>query len=313
MVRALAALFAASSLLTGCAMWRGTPPPPDLSSVAIEASGESALDLKARTTARRIAIGTGSGFVGGAATGAVLTVGATGVCAVVTAPSIIGPPLCLMAGVVAFPFMTGGGAIIGTVGGATTGAIVGGLPGKTATEISELAQQPASLRDFTQELGTAVRANVPEPRQTEPSEALTLVDLELTNVELAQYRSDKLAIKMQAAARYSWGGGGPRSQRKTTATCTYEYETEQAHVSEWLPDGGRTFDQAFTDGINAIARQIAVDMDTSLPPPEPQGRKLFGAKMTKIGEDTYELRGDTAREAEERRRSICFATLRDAR
>lgn len=295
-------------------MWRGPAPPPDLASVTIETRGEPALDLEARTTARRVAIGTGSGFVGGAATGATLTVGGTLTCAIITSPSIIGPFICLGIGVVAFPFMVGGGAIIGTVGGAATGAIVGGLPGKTATEISELVQQPASVRDFTQELGTAVRANVPEARQTERREALTLVALELNRVELTQYRSDELAIKMQAAASYSWGGGGHRrSKRKTTATCTYEFETERAHVPEWLPDGSRTFDQAFTNGINAIARQIAVDMDTTLPPPERQGRKLFGAKMTKIGENTYEVTGETARDAEERRRSICFETLRDAR
>jgi hypothetical protein len=295
-------------------MFRGPAPPPDLSTVAVATSGEPELDLKARTTTRRIAIGTGSGFVGGAATGAALTVGGTFVCAAILIPTVIGPLFCIAAGVVAFPFMVGGGAIIGTVGGATTGAIVGGLPGDTATEISELTHQPASVRDFTQELGTAVRTNIPESRQTERREALTLVALELTRVELAQYRSDKLSIKMQAEAKYSWGGGGHRrSKRKATATCKYEYETEPAHVSEWLPDGGRTFDQAFTNGIDAIARQISVDMDSSLPPPEKQGRRFFGAKMTKLGENTYEVTHDTAQEAEERRRSICWESLRDAR
>lgn len=91
MIRPLAAVLALI-LLSGCASWRKPVAPPDFSSLAITTDGDPDLDLIARTTIRRVAIGSGAGLVGGAATGAVGTVGATGVCAVVTAPSVIGPP-----------------------------------------------------------------------------------------------------------------------------------------------------------------------------------------------------------------------------
>lgn len=189
-----------------------------------------------------------------------------------------------------------GGAIVGTVTGATVGAIVGGLPRKTATEVSDLVQQPASVRNFTQELGEAVRANVPDSRVAESGEALTLVALELTDVKLVQYRSDELAIKMQAAAKYTWGS----PKRRVSATCEYESATEQAHVSQWLPGGELNFDQAFTDAINGLASQIAAGMNPDLTAPQAERRGLFGG--SKEPEDPEELQ-----------RLECFETLRNTR
>ena len=317
MIRITAPCLLAVFVLSGCAMWSKPPPPPDLSSVAISTAGDPDLDLKARTTIRRVAIGAGSGLVSGAAAGAAGTIGATVFCAAVTLPTGIGPLICTGLGVVAFIPVTAAGAFIGTVGGTATGAIVGGLPRKKATEISKLVQQPASGRNFKQELGTAVRARVPESRQTDRDTALTLVAVELTEVELTQDRSDSLAIKMKASAEYAWGhiraGGHRRTQNKPTkATCTYEYETEKVHVDEWLVDGAKAFDLAFTDAVDGIARQVANDMQADAPARE-AGSSALGVQVKKLPSGDYELKGDTAEDAEARQSEDCLKKLRRGR
>ena len=88
---------------------------------------------------------------------------------------------------------------------------------------------------------------------------------------------------------------------------------EELYITPEITDGGKTFDLAFTDAINGIARVISQDMNSGLPPAEDAGSSLMGVQMKQMPSGDYHVTGDTAEDAEARQSSDCLKKLRSAK
>jgi len=147
--------------------------------------------------------------------------------------------------------LVGGGA--GAVSGATAGVLIGGLqglPSKKAEQVTEILAGLPRTRDFQEELRSAVEAAVPEDRRATSDRAEATAILQLTALE--QHLRAKMTLE--------WGPKrGDRDSR------SYEYETPDRHVDEWLSEDGAAFGTSLTEGIDTIAGQMSRDLLSPAP------------------------------------------------
>jgi hypothetical protein len=240
-------------LTSGCALFGGADPGPQFTTVTIMTRGQSDMDLEADSTLKSALIGGGAGGASGAVIGAGVGagIGAAG-----------GGPFAPVAAVIGAGVFGG----IGLVGGATTGVVIGGfqgLPGEKAEQVTQVLSDLAQIRDFQEELRSAVEATVPADRRAAANQADATAILELTQLELEQHLSDEISLRIRAKMTLEWG---PNIEDRDSLSTDYEYETPDRHVDDWLLDDGAAFGAGFTEGMDAIADQMSRDIFF----PEPQ-------------------------------------------
>jgi len=245
--------FASASILglslvttAGCAMLGGSEPQPTFETMAVVTRGQSDVDLEADSTGKSALVGGGAGALSagavGAGTGAALGLG-------------MGP--LAPAAVPVFAGIFGAG---GALAGGATGVVVGGLqglPSEKAEEVTRILAELATGRDFQGELRHEVESSLPESRQATSDRADATAIVELTEVELEQHLSDGVSVHMEAKLTLEWGPdrGAPHSK-----DWSYEDDTPERHVDEWLQEDGRAFGVALSEGIDTLASQMSRDL-----------------------------------------------------
>lgn len=229
-------------VLTSCAT--GNDPEPML------ASGTLSIESKIRPTdgVEMIAVRNTSktagdaGFKGGAAVGAVTSLG------------------CGPAVVICLPFFAAGGAFLGETAGSVAGAVSDAFdlfPPEVAERIEAVLTDIRRRRDFFDELRVAVSESVPEDRQADPSVADTHVYVAPEGMHFLQDDPEMFALRMVGAIYVETRAGG---ESKEAESREYEYITAEMPVDYWLSDEGAPFDQALTEGVRKIALMMAWDL-----------------------------------------------------
>jgi hypothetical protein len=153
------------------------------------------------------------------------------------------------------------GATFGLVVGGVTGAVVGGiggLPRKTAAQVNEILDGLQSQRDLRSEIQFAIESNVPREKQGSADQAEAVVTARLDSIDLRQHYSERLSIRFYGSMTQEWDRRvGPPKKR----TCEYTFTTATRDVEDWLLDGGKLFDTAFTDAVNSFGYWMARDLE----------------------------------------------------
>jgi hypothetical protein len=151
--------------------------------------------------------------------------------------------------------------VAGFIAGGVTGAVaggIGGLPWKTAGQVNELLLNLQRRRDFGREIQLAIEAEVPSEKQARRDQAEAIVTARLDEIDLRQHYSERLSMRIYGSMTQEWdrASGQPK-----TRTCKYAFTSETRDVEDWLHDGGKLFDVAFTDAVNHFASWMARDLD----------------------------------------------------
>jgi hypothetical protein len=259
----------------GCAMFRD-PVPPGFERISIQAQverdkhGNLEGDLVAHSTLKGVLIGTFTGAPSGAIVGGG---GALGISLLVCSPMLIFYPFCVIAWTGAG---TIGGFVVGLVGGGTMGAI-GGLPSKTANEVTEVLARLEEARNFDDDMLTAMRRAVAQEKQVDAADAAAVVTARLHEFDLRQHSKDRLSVRLWASMVQAWQIEGEKPKENT---CKYRYTSEKKEAEAWLADGGVAFGEALTQAIETFARWMNRDLEafatgTELPKTEEDPRSCF--------------------------------------
>lgn len=242
----IATLVLAAALAPGCAFWRKEPDPPAFEKIALQSrvekdsDGSLKGDLHADTTLK-----------GALITGGLL--GVTGAGIGFWAGFGCGP----LGAVVCVPVFTVTGFVAGGVTGAIIGG-VGGLPWKTAGEVNQILANLQRRRDFAREIQLAIEEEIPREKQVRADQAQAIVTARVDEIDLRQHYSERLSIRIHGSMIQEWdrASGQPKSR-----TCKYAFTTATRDVEDWLHDGGKLFDVAFTDAVNHFGSWMARDLE----------------------------------------------------
>jgi hypothetical protein len=239
------------ALAAGCAWWK-EPDPPAFQRVVLQSEvqrnsdGRLKGDLHADTTLKSSLVTAGALGVTGAGIGAW-----TGLSCSASGPfGVALTPICVAV-------FAATGFVIGGVTGAVVGGI-GGLPRKTAAQVNEILDGLQSRRDVRSEIQLAIQSNVPREKQVGSDQAEAVVTARLDSIDLRQHYSERLSIRFFGSMTQEWDRRiGPPKKR----TCKYAYTTPTRDVEDWLLDGGKLFDVAFTDAVNSFGYWMARDLE----------------------------------------------------
>ena len=257
MIRSALALVLSLSLLAvpGCAWYAAVPPGFEKISLRaqVERDDEGKIegDLVAYSTLKGVLVGSVVGLPSGAITGGGIGVG---VGFLTCAPTLFLYPLCValtaIAGVVI-------GATVGLLGGGVMG-FIGGLPSKTAKEVTADLARLEEGRNFDADLLAAVRAAIPAEKQVDDAHAEGVVTARLDEFDLGQHWKNRLTVRLRASMLQAWTPPGEKPKEKT---CKYRYTSEKQDAETWLAGDGAPFGEAFTRGMQEIARWMNRDLE----------------------------------------------------
>jgi hypothetical protein len=254
--RALVLVLSLSLLATpGCAWYAAVP--PGFQKISLHAQverddqGRIEGDLVAYSTLKGVLVGSVVGMPSGAVTGGGIGIG---VGFLTCAPTLFLYPLCValtaLAGVVI-------GAAVGLVGGGVMG-FIGGLPSKTAQEVTADLTRIEEGRNFGDDLLTAVQAAIPAEKQTDDAHAEGVVTARLDEFDLGQHWKKRLTVRLRATMVQAWTPPGEEPEQKT---CKYRYTSEKQDAATWLAEGGAPFGEAVIRGLQEIARWMNRDLE----------------------------------------------------
>lgn len=257
MVRSALVLVLSLSLLAapGCVWFQAVPPGFERISLQAQVErdddGKVAGDLAAYSTLKGVLVGLVVGAPSAAITGGGIGVG---VGFLTCAATLFLYPLCVF-----FTAVTGAviGAAVGLVGGGVMGAI-GGLPSKTAKEVTADLARLEEGRRFDDDLLAAIRAAVPAAKQVDGAGAQATVTARLDEFDLGQHAKDRLSVRLRAAMVQAWRPPGEEPKEKT---CKYRYTSEKKDAEAWLAGDGAPFGEAVTRGLQEIARWMNRDLE----------------------------------------------------
>lgn len=251
-------------LNSGCGVFRA-PVPPGFDKVEI--ASEVDRDKKGRAEGDLVAYSTTKGVLVGAALGGpsgALSVGATGlaislaVCAPIAVPFLFFAPVVYVACAgIATAASVAGGFVVGLGTGITIG-VVGGLPSKTAKEVTTVLKHVEDGRSFEEDIMAAMQDAIPPAKQTEGADAEAVVTARLDGLELNQHSKDRLSITVEASMEQVWQGDDATSKKKT---CKYSYDTDKKPVKTWLASDGVAFRESITQGIGVVGRWMNRDLE----------------------------------------------------
>lgn len=228
--------------LASCATGNGSDPMLASGAMSIESKvrpGDGIEMAAVRNTSKTAG---DAGFKGGAAVGAVTSLG------------------CGPAVVICLPFFAVGGAYLGGTAGSVAGAVSDAFdlfPPEVAGRIESVLTDIRRRRDFYAELREAVSESVPEDRQTEPNAADANVYVAPEGMHFVQDEADMFALRMVGSMYVEKRTGGVTQEGESRQ---YEYVTAEMPVDFWLSDEGAPFDRAFTEGVQKIGLMMAWDL-----------------------------------------------------
>jgi hypothetical protein len=240
----------------GCSMFRAPDPPID-QKIAIqsrvERDGKGRLDgdLKAYSTLKGVLVGTATGLPSGGFTGGSIAFGA-GFLACGTTAFLW--PLCVFAATVTGAVI---GGIVGLFGGGIIG-FVGGLPSKTADQVTEALSHLEDGRRFEDDLQAAVEQAVPKEQQASADETTRILTARLDSFDLRQHSKDRLSIRLHGSMVQTWRDEKGK-QRKNT--CDYRFDSEKKPADTWLESGGSAFGATVSEGLAMLARWMNRDLE----------------------------------------------------
>jgi hypothetical protein len=259
----------------GCALFRD-PVPPGFDTISIQVEverdkkGSIEGDLAAYSTLKGVLVGIVTGVPSFGVLGGGIGLGAG---FVTCAPTLFLYGVCVAVATIA-GFVIGAAA--GLLGGAAVGA-VGGLPSKTAKEVTAVLARLEEGRSFEDDFRAVMREAIPREKQRDAADAAAVVTARLEEFDLRQYSKDRLSVRLWASMVQIWQSEGGKRQENT---CKYRYTSEGKKAETWLADGGASFGEAITQGIETFARWMNRDLEafateTELPETTEDPRSCF--------------------------------------
>jgi len=136
---------------------------------------------------------------------------------------------------------------------ATAGvAILTGMSREEADQVIAYFEALPGRRDLNRELVDAVSAELPADRIATAGGDARLA-LGIQHIQTYQNLDKTFSFHITVAANMAWKLGTKHSE---DAQRSYNCYTGYLTVDAWLADGGRSLDEAITDCIDKIARQV---------------------------------------------------------
>jgi hypothetical protein len=165
-----------------------------------------------------------------------------------------------------------------TVGGATVGAVLGvstALSAEDTERVNNYLENLQQTRNLSEELATAVSAQLPAARLAAPGMADARLGLEAQGLRVSPGFGDTLALWVTAKVHLDWNmeGSNPRQ-----ASRGFACHTESLPLEDWLSSNNTTAQQELARCIEVLAAEVntalqetSSDRDPGLDPAAARG------------------------------------------